>query len=156
MSATPSSENASDPHALSRFLEAQAHNYSAALRELRAGAKQSHWMWYVFPQVAGLGFSSMAQRYAIRTQEEARAYLAHPVLGPRLVECAEALLEVKDRSAEQIMGNPDCLKLQSSLTLFSAISPPASVFDRVLEKYYDGAKDPKTLQYLARDGSARA
>jgi uncharacterized protein (DUF1810 family) len=107
-------------------------------------------MWYIFPQVAGLGFSSMAQRYAIRSRGEAEAYLAHPILGPRLAECAKALLGVQDRSAKEIMGYPDYLKLQSSMTLFAAVSPPGSVFEQVLDKYYGGAKDPKTLEFLVR------
>jgi len=137
-----------DPHDLNRFVEAQAETYAEALAELRAGDKRSHWMWYIFPQVAGLGFSSMAQRYAVRSRAEAEAYLAHPILGPRLRECAEAVLAVEGRTARQIMGTPDDLKLRSSMTLFAHLSPPGSVFQRVLQKYYDGVLDPKTVEFL--------
>jgi uncharacterized protein (DUF1810 family) len=103
----------------------------------------------VFPQVAGLGSSAMAKRYAIKSRQEAEAYLAHPLLGPRLVECAEALLQVKGSTAEDIMGYPDWLKLQSSMTLFAALSPPHSPFANVLERYYDGSSDPRTVEFLA-------
>ena len=106
-------------------------------------------MWFIFPQVAGLGFSSMAQRYAIRSRPEAEAYLAHPILGPRLTACSEALLGVENRSAEEIMGFPDVLKLQSSMTLFSEVSSLGSVFQRVLEKYFGGEKDEKTIRYIS-------
>jgi uncharacterized protein (DUF1810 family) len=143
------SAHTTDPYELSRFVDAQEECYATAVEELRSGAKQSHWMWFVFPQVAGLGFSSMAQQYAIRSRLEAEAYLAHPILGPRLTACAEALLGVHDRSAEQIMGFPDVLKLQSSMTLFSEVSSPGSVFERVLEKYYGGEKDKKTIRYIS-------
>ena len=139
-----------DPYQHSRFVDAQEDCYATALEEIRAGAKQSHWMWFIFPQVAGLGFSSMAQRYAIGSRNEAEAYLAHPILGPRLTACAVALLGVHDRSAEQIMGFPDVLKLQSSMTLFSEVSSPGSVFERVLEKYYRAEKDNKTIGYLSK------
>jgi uncharacterized protein (DUF1810 family) len=119
-------------HDLGRFVSAQAGVYDQALAELRAGRKRTHWMWFVFPQIAGLGSSPTAQRYAIASLQEARAYLADPVLGPRLVECATALLEVEGRTAEQILGYPDDLKLRSSMTLF-------------LDRYYDGKPDPQTL-----------
>lgn len=145
------SDTRQDPYDLSRFVEAQVDDYSTALCELRGGAKRSHWIWYIFPQVAGLGYSSMAQRYAIQSLGEARAYLAHEVLGRRLTACAEALLSVQGRSAEQIMGYPDVLKLHSSITLFAEVSPPGSVFERVLEVYYRGVKDPKTIEYTARN-----
>ena len=137
-----------DPHSLSRFTEAQADAYETAIAELRAGEKRSHWMWYVFPQVAGLGSSAMAKRYAIQSRDEAVAYLAHPILGRRLLECAEALLGVSGRSAEQIMGYPDCLKLQSSMTLFAEISPSDSVFERVLREYYTGVTEQRTVEFL--------
>jgi len=139
-----------DPHDLDRFVAAQNGIYDRALSELRAGEKRSHWMWFVFPQVAGLGSSSMAQRYAIRSRSEATAYLEHPLLGRRLTECAEALLSVHDRSAEDIMGYPDCLKLQSSMTLFAEISAPGSAFARVLQHYYAGTRDAQTLAFLHR------
>lgn len=138
-----------DPFGLARFVTAQQANYRDAIAELRGGRKRSHWMWYVFPQVAGLGSSAMAKRYAIKSREEAEAYLAHPLLGPRLVECAEALLEVEGRTAEEIMGYPDCRKLRSSMTLFAALSPPDSAFEKVLERYYDGSNDPRTVEFLA-------
>jgi uncharacterized protein (DUF1810 family) len=138
-----------DPFDLARFVTAQQANYHDAIGELRGDRKRSHWMWYVFPQVAGLGSSAMAKRYAIKSRQEAEAYLAHPLLGPRLVECAEALLQVKGSTAEDIMGYPDWLKLQSSMTLFAALSPPHSPFANVLERYYDGSSDPRTVEFLA-------
>jgi uncharacterized protein (DUF1810 family) len=144
MSAMPS-----DDFDLARFVAAQAQDHAVALRELRAGAKRSHWMWYVFPQVAGLGTSAMAERYAIRSRREAAAYLGHPVLGPRLRTCTEALLQLSGRSARQVMGSPDDLKLRSSLTLFAALSPAGSVFHQALDRYFDGAQDQRTLDYLA-------
>ena len=138
------------PAGLERFVSAQAATYDRALAELRAGRKSSHWMWFVFPQIGGLGSSPTAQRYAIRDLAEARAYLGHPVLGPRLVECARALLAVEGRSAEQILGYPDDLKLRSSMTLFAeaADEETAAVFREVLERYYDGRADPATLEKL--------
>ena len=139
-----------DPFELSRFADAQSSSYSDALDELKAGQKRSHWMWFIFPQVAGLGSSAMARRYAIGSRAEAEAYLAHPVLGERLRMCVEALLEVEGRSAEQIMGYPDFMKLQSSMTLFAEISPAGSSFEQLLKKYYGGRKDPKTLEFLAQ------
>ena len=137
---------------LERFVSAQETTYARALAELRAGQKRSHWMWFVFPQIAGLGSSPTAQRYAVRDRAEARAYLGHPVLGPRLVECAQALLAVEGRSAAQILGYPDDLKLRSSMTLFAeaadAEDESAAVFRQVLERYYDGEPDPATLEKL--------
>ena len=138
-----------DPHNLERFVIAHRGSYDAALSELRSGKKRSHWMWFVFPQVAGLGSSAMADRYAIRSKQEAVAYLAHPVLGPRLVECANALLRMKGMMAEEIMGYPDDLKLRSSMTLFAAVSPPDSAFHQVLEIYFAGVPDNRTTAYLA-------
>jgi uncharacterized protein (DUF1810 family) len=137
-----------DPYDLNRFVEAQEMNYSDALSELRAGHKCSHWMWYVFPQIAGLGHSAMSARYSIRSQDEARAYLAHPVLGPRLIECAEAILSVRNRSALEILGSPDDLKLRSSATLFAHISLEGSVFHRILDTFYGSEPDPGTLHLL--------
>jgi uncharacterized protein (DUF1810 family) len=137
-----------DPYDLARFVSAQEHDYDRALAEIRAGRKQSHWMWYVFPQIAGLGFSAMARRYAIGSAAEAAAYLAHPLLGARLVACAEAVLSVQRRSAHDIFGSPDDLKLHSSATLFARVSPPGSVFERVLDNYYQGAPDEQTLRLL--------
>lgn len=139
-------DSARDPFELRRFEEAQASNYADALVELGAGQKRSHWMWYVFPQVDGLGSSRMARRYAIKSRGEAEAYLAHPVLGPRLVRAAEALLGVRERTASEIMGHPDDLKLRSSMTLFAQFAGPGSVFQRVLERYYGGVPDERTLE----------
>lgn len=134
---------------LQQFLTAQQGSYEVALRELRRGAKRSHWIWYVFPQVAGLGTSSMAERYALRSRREAAAYLTHPVLGARLVECATALLEVEGRSAEEVMGSPDDLKLRSSMTLFAAVAGPDSIFQKVLDRYFSGIGDPRTTEFLS-------
>ena len=137
-----------DPHDLNRFVEAQEHDYERALSEIGSGQKRTHWMWYVFPQVDGLGSSPISKRFSINGVEEAKAYLDHPVLGPRLLECAEAVVAVQGRSASEIFGSPDDLKLRSSATLFASVSPPGSVFDRLLAKYYAGARDGKTLQLL--------
>ena len=141
-----------DPYELSRFVRAQKHVYADALSEITNGRKRTHWMWFVFPQLAGLGVSATSQRYAIATVDEARAYLDHPILGPRLLECSESLLRVEGRSATAILGTPDDLKLRSCATLFASVSAPGSVFDRVLEKYYGGARDPKTLRLLGMAG----
>ncbi len=141
-----------DPYELSRFVRAQKHVYADALSEITNGRKRTHWMWFVFPQLAGLGVSATSKRYAIATVDEARAYLDHPILGPRLLECSESLLRVEGRSATAILGTPDDLKLRSCATLFASVSPPGSVFDRVLEKYYGGARDPKTLRLLGMAG----
>ncbi|HEU4348805.1 MAG TPA: DUF1810 domain-containing protein [Actinoplanes sp.] len=132
---------------LERFVAAQAGVHDTALAELRAGRKRSHWMWFVFPQLAGLGFSATAQRYAIRDLDEARAYLAHPVLGPRLVEASATLLEVRGRSAAEIFGYPDDLKLRSSMTLFAEAAGDPGVFGEVLDRYCDGP-DQRTLELL--------
>ena len=133
---------------LARFHDAQDGVYDRALAELRAGSKRSHWMWFVFPQIAGLGLSETARRYAIRDLAEARAYLADPVLGARLRECAEALNTVEGRSAAQIMGHPDDLKLRSSMTLFAAAADDPAPFRAVLERYYGGEEDPATLDRI--------
>jgi uncharacterized protein (DUF1810 family) len=133
--------------ALDRFVEAQDGVYDDALAELSAGRKRTHWMWFVFPQIAGLGSSPTAQRYAIRSLDEARAYLAHPVLGPRLRACAEALLAVQGRSAREIFGSPDDLKLRSSMTLFARAADDPALFQAVLDRYYDGP-DRLTLELL--------
>jgi uncharacterized protein (DUF1810 family) len=133
---------------LERFVAAQRDVHAGALAELRAGSKRGHWMWFVFPQIAGLGRTDTAQRYAIADLAEARAYLAHPVLGPRLVECAQALLSVEGRTANQILGTPDDLKLRSSMTLFEHAAEDATVFRAVLDRYYGGEDDPLTVQRL--------
>jgi uncharacterized protein (DUF1810 family) len=138
-----------DPHDLQRFVDAQSGVYQQALEELRAGKKESHWMWFVFPQLAGLGSSPMSARFAIRGIPEAKAYLQHPVLGPRLVECAEALLAVPRRTAHEILGRPDDLKLQSSATLFSRVAPADSVFHQLLARFFAEVPDRRTLELLA-------
>jgi uncharacterized protein (DUF1810 family) len=135
---------------LQRFVEAQEHTYAAALAEVRSGRKQSHWMWFVFPQIGGLGLSAMSQRYAIEGLDEARAYLEHPVLGPRLRAIAQAVLDVDGKSALEIFGSPDDMKLRSSATLFAQISEPGSVFHRLLDRYFDGRPDEQTLLALGR------
>ena len=141
--------SADDPFDLNRFLRAQAGVYSVALAELKAGCKRSHWMWFVFPQIDGLGFSETTRRYSIKSLDEARAYLAHPVLGMRLVACTEALLALEGRSARQIFGRPDDMKLQSSMTLFARISPAASGFSAVLDRYFSGVRDQRTVELIA-------
>ena len=133
-----------DPYDLPRFLTAQEGAYSAALAELVAGRKTGHWMWFVFPQVAGLGYSPMAELYAIRSLAEARAYLAHRVLGARLREASRALLSHRGLRARQVLGSPDDLKLRSSMTLFAALDVAAGEFSQVLERYYGGSPDPLT------------
>lgn len=136
---------------LNRFLEAQESVYRTALAELRGGAKRSHWMWFIFPQVAGLGSSAMAQKYAIQSRREAKAYLAHPVLGPRLRECADALLAVEGRTATEIMGQPDDTKLRSSMTLFAEIAGADSVFRAVLRKHFADEADDRTQAFLREE-----
>ena len=138
----------SDEHDLRRFVTAQEGVYESALSELRAGRKTSHWMWFVFPQIAGLGRSATAQRYAIASLEEAEAYLAHPVLGPRLLECARTLTQLSGLSAEQIFGSVDAQKLKSSMTLFAHAAPDEPLFRDVLARYFDGAEDQETLRRI--------
>ena len=139
---------------LARFVEAQdaGGTYERALRELRAGRKTSHWMWFVFPQLAGLGRSATAQAYAIASLDEARAYLAHPVLGPRLRTCTAAVLEHADRGAEQVLGGIDALKLRSSMTLFARADPGEGAFTQVLDAFYGGQADAQTDALLSRAG----
>jgi uncharacterized protein (DUF1810 family) len=131
-------------HDLDRFVTAQQGIYGGALDELRRGRKTGHWMWFVFPQVAGLGRSAMSERYAIGSLEEARAYVAHPVLGPRLRECAEAVLSVQGGTAEEILGPIDAVKLRSSMTLFHRAAPDEPVYREVLDRYYEGRADDAT------------
>lgn len=137
-----------DPFDLERFVSAQADTIERVRTELQGGRKQSHWMWFVFPQLAGLGFSPLAQRYAIASLAEARAFLAHPVLGARLLECTELVVAVDGKTAHDIFGAPDDLKFRSCLTLFAEAAPDAIVFNVALEKYFAGAKDPRTLALL--------
>ncbi|HVE89886.1 MAG TPA: DUF1810 domain-containing protein, partial [Burkholderiaceae bacterium] len=137
------------PHNLGRFLSAQADSYGTVISELCQGRKRSHWMWYIFPQYVGLGLSPASQCYAIKSMSEVGAYLSHPVLGPRLIECFEAVMRIERRSAREIFGAPDDLKLKSSATLFARASAPDSVFQRVLDKYFDGERDGHTLRLIA-------
>ena len=142
------STGGSDPFQLSRFVKAQDKIYDRAFAELKDGRKRSHWMWFVFPQIEGLGFSSTTQYYSIKSLEEARQYLEHPVLGKRLRECTETILALEGLSASSIFGYPDDLKLKSSMTLFASVAEGQSVFSRVLEKYYQGNRDERTLALL--------
>ncbi len=135
-----------DTHNLQRFVDAQAAVYTRVLAELRAGRKTSHWMWFVFPQIAGLGSSPMAQKFAIASLEEARAYLAHDVLGSRLLECTRLVLEAHGRPISEILGYPDDLKFRSCMTLFAQASPLPAPFDDALRKFFNGQPDPKTLE----------
>ncbi len=137
-----------DAYDFDRFIEAQRGVYETALAEIRRGRKMSHWMWFIFPQLAGLGSSVTARRYAIASLGEARAYLAHPLLGPRLRECSEAASQLKGRSAADVFGHPDDLKLCSSLTLFEAADPAARMFGQALETLCAGRRDEATLQKL--------
>jgi uncharacterized protein (DUF1810 family) len=139
-----------DPYDLQRFVDAQdaGGTYDSAVAELRAGRKRSHWMWFVFPQIAGLGRSPTAQAYGISSLGEARAYLAHPVLGPRLAESAGIVADLRGRTAEDIFGGIDSLKLRSSMTLFHRADPGNPLFGRVLDAYFDGRADPATDRLL--------
>jgi uncharacterized protein (DUF1810 family) len=148
MTASHDSATTDDPYDLNRFVQAQEGDYEQALAEIGSGRKRTHWMWYIFPQLDGLAFSSTSKFYAIKSLDEARAYLAHPILGPRLLACAEAALRVEGRSAKEIFGSPDDLKLKSCATLFARVLPPGSVFDRLIEKYYGDQRDGTTLRLL--------
>lgn len=138
-----------DPFDLDRFVRAQDPVYRDVLGELARGRKQSHWMWFVFPQIAGLGFSAMSQRYAIGSRAEARAYLAHPVLGARLIECTGLVLAAQGRSINAILGAPDDAKFRSSMTLFGAVSDQP-IFGAALARYFAGERDAATLEILAK------
>ncbi|GGF24746.1 DUF1810 domain-containing protein [Hymenobacter cavernae] len=133
---------------LNRFLDAQQADYQTALAEIKNGRKRSHWMWYIFPQIQGLGFSETAKYYAIKDDTEAQEYLTHPVLGSRLVEISSELLKLPGNDPYRILGSPDDMKLKSSMTLFAALANTNPVFQQVLDKFYGGAKDSKTLQVL--------
>jgi uncharacterized protein (DUF1810 family) len=138
------------PYDLQRFLDAQAPLYEQVLRELRARRKTSHWMWFIFPQIHGLGFSAMTQRYAISGREEAVAYDVHPILGPRLRECTALVNAVEGKTALQILGSPDDMKFRSCMTLFATCSAEPGVFNQALEKYFDGKGDERTLALLGK------
>ncbi len=135
---------------LQRFINAQEGDFEDAFREIKNGRKQSHWMWYIFPQIAGLGFSSTSRFYAIKDINEAENYLAHPTLGKRLVEISEVLLTLEGKSANQIFGSPDDMKLKSSMTLFGALEDTNPVFQKVLDKYFDGDRDRRTLELIGK------
>jgi uncharacterized protein (DUF1810 family) len=134
-----------DPHDLARFVSAQEPVIDEVLEELRRGRKRTHWMWFVFPQLKGLGMSAMAQHYGIASLGEARAYLAHPVLGPRLRECCELMLAVPRKSAHDILGSPDDLKFRSCVTLFALAAPQETLFQGCLDRFYGGVPDPRTV-----------
>ncbi len=137
-----------DPFDLQRFLDAQAGSYERALAELRAGRKTSHWIWYVFPQLKGLGFSEASRFYGLSGLHEARAYLAHPILGPRLRECVEAMLVTGDNSAKDVLGLTDAMKFRSSMTLFTEAAPQEALFAQALTRFFKGEADQKTLDLL--------
>jgi uncharacterized protein (DUF1810 family) len=137
-----------DPHDLQRFVEAQSPVYGNVRAELAAGAKRSHWMWFVFPQLRGLGKSEMARHYGIGSREEAEAYVRHPLLGARLKECTELALRVPEKTANEIFGSPDDLKFRSSMTLFARVAPEEMLFDRVLARFFGGVGDENTIRML--------
>ena len=137
-----------DPYDLKRFVDAQHPAYSRVIAELSDGRKRSHWMWFIFPQIVGLGFSAMAQRFAIGSHEEAVAYLAHDVLGPRLIECTRLVLAIENRTINDILGSPDDMKFRSCMTLFGAVSDNA-IFDEAVTRYFSAGKDRATLTILA-------
>ena len=137
-----------DPFELERFIEAQTSVFEEVCSELRNGLKTGHWMWFIFPQIEGLGHSHVAKKFAIPSLEEARAYFRHPILGPRLIECAELIRNIEGRTVDEILGYPDNLKLRSSMTLFARTAPECEIFEEVLVKYYMGENDPITLQRL--------
>ena len=145
----------SDPWQLERFVQAQAPVYAAVCAELAARAKRSHWMWFIFPQLKALGRSGTAKHFGIAGSEEAIAYAAHPVLGPRLKECSALLLNVAGKTAHDILGSPDDLKLKSCMTLFDAVAPQERVFRQVLERYFDGRSDEASLALLSQAGQRR-
>ena len=141
------------PTNLDRFIKAQENIYKEALSEIRAGRKRSHWMWYIFPQLAGLGFSETSKYYAIKDLPEAEAYASHPVLGNRLIEICTTLLGLGENNANRIFGSPDDMKLKSSMTLFSSLPKADPVFGQVLDKFYEGSKDQRTLELLKKGSS---
>ena len=142
-------------HQLDRFIEAQQKDYDIAFQEMQRGRKQSHWMWYIFPQLKGLGFSSTSQYYGIKDLDEATGYLQHEVLGERLIRICQVLVGLKTNDAHQVFGRPDDLKLKSSMTLFAAVPNADPVFEMVLEKFFDGRRDEKTMEWILRDLDAQ-
>jgi len=135
-------------HDLKRFTDAQQNDYAAALNEIKNGHKRSHWMWYIFPQIQGLGFSPTSRYYSIKDIQEAEAYLAHPLLGKRLIEISNELLKLPTDNASSVFGSPDDMKLSSSMTLFASVHNTDGVFQKVLDKFFHGKKDPLTLKQL--------
>ena len=148
MSTHRTTHSSSDPYNLQRFVQAQNPVFDQVLRELRSGVKTGHWMWFIFPQIKGLGHSPVSMEFAISSRDEARAYLQHPVLGPRLKECTRLVLQLESRSVEEIFGSPDDMKFRSSMTLFAHVSPEDEIFLRALDKYFGGAPDRLTLDRL--------
>jgi len=146
--ATRDTQAMSDPYELQRFVDAQAPVYPRVLEEVRAGRKTSHWMWFVFPQLAGLGFSPMAQRFALASLDEARAYLDHPTLGTRLIECTDLVLDIKSRTVVEIFGSPDDLKFRSCMSLFARAADDPALFNEALDQFFEGVPDPKTEALL--------
>ena len=137
-----------DPFHLARFIDAQRNDYSQAVAELRAGRKRSHWIWFIFPQLKGLGRSPTSEHFGVASLDEARAYLAHPILGPRLEECTRLVNQIEGSSIDQIFGFPDNLKFRSSMTLFSHAAPNNAIFSAALDKYFAGEPDPRTIELL--------
>lgn len=135
---------------LQKFINAQQGDYATALAEIKRGRKVTHWMWYIFPQIQGLGFSETSKYYAIRNITEAQEFLKHPVLGPRLIDICSALLDLKSQDAHAIFGSPDDLKLKSSVTLFASLPEADPVFDKVLDRFFNGARDHRTLEILGK------
>ena len=148
MSTSRSERSSADPYNLDRFVQSQDGVFDRVLKELRSGVKMGHWMWFIFPQIKGLGRSPISIEFAISSQDEARAYLQHSVLGPRLKECTRLVLLVEGRSAEEIFGSPDDMKFRSSMTLFAQVSPDDDIFLRALQKYFGGIPDRLTLDRL--------
>jgi uncharacterized protein (DUF1810 family) len=144
---------APDPHNLQRFVDAQQPVIASALAELRQGRKRGHWIWFIFPQVRGLGHSANSEYFGIASVQEAAAYLEHPILGPRLIECAQLVNAVEGRSAEDIFGDIDAMKFRSSMTLFAKATPDNQIFINALEKYFAGEFDPLTIDYLLKENS---
>ena len=148
MSLSKSQRSADDPYNLERFVQAQAQVYNRVLSELKAGMKTSHWMWFIFPQIRGLGRSQVSVEYSISSREEAQAYLQHPILGPRLKECTALVLRIEGRAIDEILGSPDDMKFRSSMTLFAQVSPEDDIFSRALKKYFEGVPDQLTLERM--------
>jgi len=139
-----------DSQALTRFLKPQSESFATALAEIQQGRKKTHWMWYLFPQIKGLGFSEISRYYAISNIEEAKAYLKHPVLAKNLLEISQAAANIEHKTALEVFGSPDDLKLHSSMTLFSIADPSQTIFQKVLDRYFDGKKDSKTMALIGR------